>query len=309
VSVTASVRPVYVEPGRTYTGVWITAGCLVVACLFDTAMTRSVVHLVGWVIAAVLVLGIYGLAVRTARSLRTVTVTDADVRVGGAAITRATIAGVERDVDATLPVLGQSPGGALPRGAAGLTLVLTDGSRVVVPTRSPAALADALAVPTDEPVVRPAEPADLPLLVDVEQRSAALYRVSGSPLPEGWSGIAEIDEPTAVFVIGRPPFGFIRLVEIDGVPNIAVLALVPGKVRGGHGTRLLDAAIIWARERGYPAITVTTYADIAWSTSFFLARGFVEVSELGPGMTELRDWERAVGLDQVGRRIVMRRAL
>jgi hypothetical protein len=33
------------------------------------------------------------------------------------------------------------------------------------------------------------------------------------------------------------------------------------------------------------------------------------VTELGPGMAELRDWECAIGLDQVGRRIVMRRAL
>lgn len=306
---TAPVHPVYAEPGRTYTGVWITAACMAAACLFDTAVTRSLVHLVGWIVAAALVLGIYVLAVRTARALRTLTVTDAEVRVGEASIARATIAGVEREVDALVPVLGQAPGGGLPRGVAGLTLVLTDGSRLTIPTRVPAALTQVLAVRTDDPVVRPAEPADLPALVDVERRSAALYRVSGSPLPAGWSGIAEIDEPTAVFVIGRPPFGFIRLVEVDGLPNIAVMALVPGKVRSGFGTQLLDAAISWARAQGYSAMTVTTYADIAWNASFFRALGFVDLTDIGPGMVELRDWERAVGLDQVGRRIVMRREL
>ena len=302
-------RPVYVEPARSYAGVWIAAAGLLAACLLDTAMTHSLVHLVGWIVAAVIVLGIYVLAVRTARKLRTVVVTDADVSVGTASIERASIVGIERDVDAARPVLGQQPGAGPARGVGGLTVVLADGSRIVVPTRNPAALADVLAVPSEVAVVRPAEAVDLPLLRDVEQRAAALYRVSGQPLPENWSGIADIDEPAAVFVVGRPPFGFVRLVEVDAVPNIAVMALVPGRVRGGYGTRLLEAAVAWARASGYAAITVTTYADIAWNAPFFAARGFVESVEIGPGMAELRDWERAVGLDRVGRRIVMRREL
>ncbi|HJQ43370.1 MAG TPA: GNAT family N-acetyltransferase [Jatrophihabitantaceae bacterium] len=305
----APARPVYVEPARSYTGVWFAVVGLVAACLLDTSMTHSFVHLIGWIVAAVLIVGIYALAVRTARALRTVTVTDTDVTVGAATIDRANIEAVERDVDITRPVLGQAPGGGLPRGAAGLTLVLADGSRTTVPTRFPGALAEVLAVPTEVPDVRPAEAADLPLLLEVERRSTALYRVSGTPLPEAWSGIAEIDEPSAVFVVGRPPFGFIRLVELDGLANIAVIAIVPGRVRAGVGTELVEAAAEWARAEGYRAMCVSTYADIAWNAPFFAACGFAETADIGAGMTELRDWERAIGLDGVGRRIVMRREL
>ena len=64
---------------------------------------------------------------------------------------------------------------------------------------------------------------------------------------------------------------------------------------------LLDAACAWARDNGYRAITLTTYADVAWNAPFYSARGFVELTELTPELVEIRDWERDVGLDDVGR--------
>jgi hypothetical protein len=60
---------------------------------------------------------------------------------------------------------------------------------------------------------------------------------------------------------------------------------------------------------GYPAATVTTFADVPWNAPFFRRRGFVEITELTPELAERRDWERAVGLDGVGPRVVMRRDL
>ena len=79
-------------------------------------------------------------------------------------------------------------------------------------------------------------------------------------------------------------------------------------MRRGVGSALLEAACTWARAAGYPAITLITFADVPWNAPFYAARGFAETAST-PEIAELRDWERAVGLDAVGRRIVMRRDL
>jgi len=56
-------------------------------------------------------------------------------------------------------------------------------------------------------------------------------------------------------------------------------------------------------------MTLCTFAEIEWNAPFYAKRGFVPLAQLTPGLKELRDWERDIGLDAVGRRIVMRREL
>ena len=85
--------------------------------------------------------------------------------------------------------------------------------------------------------------------------------------------------------------------------------MLPSHMRQGLGSTLLEAACDWARSAGYPAITVTTFAEVAWNMPFYAARGFAELTTLTPELAELRDWERDVGLDEVGRRVAMRREL
>ena len=53
----------------------------------------------------------------------------------------------------------------------------------------------------------------------------------------------------------------------------------PASMRQGVGTRLLDRACEWARGQGYDAITLTTFADIAWNGPFYARRGFAETAE------------------------------
>ena len=59
-------------------------------------------------------------------------------------------------------------------------------------------------------------------------------------------------------------------------------------MRNGIGTQLLERACEWAREQRYPAITLTTYADISWNAPYYAARGFTEITELTPGLAGLR---------------------
>ena len=308
-SQTEAPKPIFHEPGRTYTSSVVLLALLSVGFFLDVALGGGVAHLVGWVIAVVAVVGIDMLAVHAARTLRSITVTEDLLSVGEASVERERIIGFERNVDPSAPVIGRALGEGMPRGARGLALHLSDGGVVVVPTRQPERLAQLLEVELRMPDIRPAEPGDDQAVREVQDRAATLFQVAGIDLPGNWLSIAEMHDALVVLVSGDPIDGFVRVGEADGMAVIELLGVVPGSMRRGVGSSLVEAACSWAAGHGYPAIAVMTYADIAWNAPFFAARGFVPTSEVGPELAELRDWEHAIGLDAVGRRVIMRRPL
>jgi ribosomal protein S18 acetylase RimI-like enzyme len=311
------VRAVYHEPARTYGTVWALSGLILGGFALDVALGGGFLHVGGWLIALLLVGGISAFATHAARTVRSITVTPTELRVGEHAVPRESIIGCGNQVGPLLPVLGQTVHERLPRGTPGLALHLVGGAVVVVPTRRPALLAAALDRSPDEADVaveesdgiRPAEPDDLGLLPDIDDRAESLFRVSGLELPEIEFGSDALDAAKAVFVAGRPAVGFVWLAEVDGLAHIEELAVLPGRMRRGLGTALLDAACTWAATAGYRAVTLTTFADVAWNAPFYAARGFVVMDEITPGLAAVRDRERTLGLDAAGRRVVMRREL
>ena len=116
-------------------------------------------------------------------------------------------------------------------------------------------------------------------------------------------------EAAVVLVAGRPAVGFARVDVVDGLAHLEQLGVLPEDTRMGIGGELVEAACRWAADQGLRAITLITFADVPWNAPFYAARGFREIDELTPGLAELRDWERDLGLDRVGRRVVMRRDL
>ncbi len=300
----------YREPARSYLSSSVLGLLLLVGFLLDLLLGGGRQHLAGWAIALFLVVGIDALTVHAARSLRSITVTDTEVRVGDDVLARAQIIGIERGVtDPSAPILGRTEAEGLPRGAEGVSLRLADGRRIVVPTRRPERLADSLQAQLEVPEVRRPEPAELALLPEIGRRAATLYKVAGMQLPPTVFRTDTQRAAETVFVHGRPPTGFIRVEEIDGQAHIEELAVVPGHMRHGIGSALVEAACAWAASRGFAGITVIAYTEVAWSGPFFTARGFAEVDQLTPELAELRDWERTVGLDELGERVVMRRRL
>ncbi len=269
----------------------------------------GVVHALAWALAVVLVVGIDALITYAARSLRSIVVTDDEVRVGEESLQRNEILGLRLDVGDGLPVLGRRAGERLPRGTHPLTLQLVGDRAVVIATRDPRRLADALAITDVLPEIRPAEPDDLLLLPAVDRRAESLFHVAGMTLPEIPFPVDALHESKMVFVAGRPPVAFVQVDEVDGNAHVQELAVLPSHMRRGLGSALLDAGCAWAVANGYRAITLTTYADVAWNAPFYQTRGFVEITTLTPELTELRTWERDMGLDALGRRIAMRREL
>jgi ribosomal protein S18 acetylase RimI-like enzyme len=309
-AVDASDPVVYREPGRRYTSSLILFLLLLAGFVLDLILGGGTFHLIAWPIAFVVVVGIDALAVHAARVVRPLTITSTTVLAGEQSLLRRHIVTVVPTPEGTPQILGRALGEGLPPGKRGLPVLLADGATVLIPTRHPDRVTRALQLEaTTDVTIRPAALADLPLLAEVDERAEALFHVSGLGLPQIPFVVDELHDAKAVFVAGRPPVGFVQVDEVDGLAHIEELAVVPGSMRQGLGGKLIEAACEWARQHGYPAITLITFAEVPWNGPFYAARGFVELSELAPEILELRDWERDVGLDAVGRRIVMRREL
>jgi GNAT superfamily N-acetyltransferase len=159
------------------------------------------------------------------------------------------------------------------------------------------------------PPIRVAEPGDMARLAEIEAQSdpgldgSGLGALPGAALRDGSTAAA------VLLVAGRPAVAYIRIDEVDGVAHVDQLAVLPALARRGIGKALLDAAVDWAARSGYPAMTLSTFAESDWNQRVYDATGFRPTEVLTPGLRELRDWERAIGMDAIGPRVVLRRDL
>jgi GNAT superfamily N-acetyltransferase len=156
--------------------------------------------------------------------------------------------------------------------------------------------------------VRLARPDELALLPDVERAADTMFEVLGvGPLP-GPGSRDDLTGALAVLVIGHPPRGFARIDPVAGGAHLEQLSVHPNDGHHGIGRALLQAAVQWAQDHGYPEITLATYRDIPWNGPFYASEGFVEI---GP----VDDWWVARGyrpeepvMGRFGVRVVMRRS-
>jgi ribosomal protein S18 acetylase RimI-like enzyme len=303
--------PRYSEAARSYITTLVLFSALVVGFILDLVIGGGIAHLAGWLIAIVLVVGAEALTVYAARSTRSIAITEDEVRVGEEVVSLAEITGVEQVTEFDDRIMGRRYATGLPRGTQAVRLSLGERA-VVIATRHADRLIEAITGGSvAEPaglVIRLAGPEDLDGLADIADRADSLFRVSGHDLPIVVA-VEDAPEPKAVFLAGAPTVGFAELGEVDGEAYLAELAVIPGQMRRGYGTALVEACCDWALEHGYQAMTLTTFADIAWNAPFYRRLGFTEVTELTAGFVAVRAREQQVGLDAVGRRIVMRRTL
>lgn len=299
---------VYFEPARTYATAWGLGALLGAGLVLDAALGGAAVHVVAWIVAIVVVVGADILVIRAARATRSITVTGATLRVGDETLDRASIEGIAREREGR--VLGRRSAEGLPRGVPGLPLLLADDTRVLVPTRNPQTLRAVLEVGEPAPEVRVADDHEIDDLAEIERRADTLFTVAGiGPLPDPAGAHHSMSDALVLLVAGRPAIGFAWLVEVDGRAHLEQMSVLPGHMRRGIGSALLEAACAWAVEQGYRAMTVCTFGEVEWNAPFYAKRGFVPLAQLSPGLKELRDWERDIGLDALGKRVVLRREL
>lgn len=165
-------------------------------------------------------------------------------------------------------------------------------------------------------ISRPATPADLPLLREIERAAGEAFRAAGMP------EIAD-DEPPALEVLagyqraGRAwvvdgdegtPVAYLIADVVDGNLHVEQVSVHPDSAGRGLGRALIEHAAGYAKDHGLPALTLTTFAEVPWNAPYYARLGFavLDAGELGPGLREIRRREAAHGLDRWPR-VCMRR--
>lgn len=164
-------------------------------------------------------------------------------------------------------------------------------------------------------MIRPATPGDAAAMRAIERAAGEPFRAIGLDV------VADDDPPPAAvlaayategraFVDERAgePIGYLLTELVDGCAHVEQVSVLPAMRGRRVGRGLVEHLAGWARDRGLPALTLTTYRDVPWNAPYWLSLGFREVIDPGPGLRAVRDAEAARGLD-AWPRLAMRREL
>ena len=168
-----------------------------------------------------------------------------------------------------------------------------------------------------EPVIRSPRSDELERLRDIERAAGVLFTEAGMPHiaahePAPAEVLAQYADAGRAWVVALDdvPAGYAVVDVVDGNAHLEQVSVHPDAGRRGLGTMLLLHVCAWARDNGYAAVTLTTFADLPWNAPFYAKHGFgvMAESEIGPELRKLRDEETALGLDPE-RRVCMSAAL
>ncbi|MBZ4319892.1 GNAT family N-acetyltransferase [Streptomyces huiliensis] len=172
--------------------------------------------------------------------------------------------------------------------------------------------------------IRPPQPAELPLLQDVERAAGERFREVGmaeiaadEPLPldeleiyrrNGRAWVATAPSRSPEGSESDVPVAYLLADRIDGNLHVEQVSVHPAAARRGVGRALLEHLASVARAAGIPALTLTTFADVPWNASYYERCGFrvLAADEITPELRAVREQEAAHGLDRWPR-VCMRR--
>ncbi|MBG0565150.1 GNAT family N-acetyltransferase [Actinoplanes aureus] len=105
-----------------------------------------------------------------------------------------------------------------------------------------------------------------------------------------WVAVDRADRPVA-YLIAK---------WVDDVVHVEQVSVDPACAGRGLGKSLIEHVAGWAREHGSAALTLTTFADVAWNAPYYERLGFRRLAgdELTPGLRRIRAEEAAHGLDR-----------
>lgn len=159
--------------------------------------------------------------------------------------------------------------------------------------------------------IRPAHATDLPHLPAIEAAAAQLFRDTPHAFIADSSGMAltsleaHLAHNRIWVAVHRDEIGNEQLVgfavarKLDGEVYLHEIDVHPDHGRRGLGRRLIDTVIAWTRQECLPAVTLSTFRNIAWNEPYYTSLGFqpLDDADLGPGLRGVRDHEAADGLD------------
>ncbi len=163
--------------------------------------------------------------------------------------------------------------------------------------------------------IRPANREELPLLQDIERAAGELFINTDYPFiatddPISYELLYQQYEMGMVLVASNSdntPVGFAVALPLDGLLHLEEISVHPSHGKRGVGTMLMHAVCELAKQKGYKAITLSTFRDVVWNGPFYARLGFVVLteSELSVGLREVREGEASNGLP-IKDRICMR---
>ncbi|PGH04906.1 hypothetical protein GX51_03202 [Blastomyces parvus] len=182
--------------------------------------------------------------------------------------------------------------------------------------------------------IRPARPADLPLLQAIERAAGEPFRALGmaeiaddDPPPltllqiytdnkRGWVATTTTKSEPGLADENNDddeghPVAYLLASTVDGTAHIEQVSVHPTAARRGLGAALINHLAAWAAaQRDLSALTLTTFAEVPWNAPYYQRIGFrvLEAHELGEGLCEIRRLEGERGLDRWPR-VCMRREL
>jgi GNAT superfamily N-acetyltransferase len=165
-----------------------------------------------------------------------------------------------------------------------------------------------------EVTIRPGRREDLSALDAIEQSGAETFTVFGQPLADGsppappdqWvraldAGLLWVADDADAGLIG-----FVAGEITDDGLYIEEVDVVIERQQQGHGRRLMQAAIDWARRQRLPAVTLTTFRSIPFNAPFYASMGFVVLDAPTPHLAATLADEVARGFeDRCGMRLAL----
>lgn len=169
---------------------------------------------------------------------------------------------------------------------------------------------------TENVMVRAARREDLSAVRELERAAGAAFR------DLDMAAVADDEPPTITELLafqndGRAwvitddadrPVAYLLLDVVDGNAHVEQVSVHPDHARQGLGKTLLDTAAAWAQQHGLAALTLTTYANVAWNAPYYERLGFRIMAEdqITDGLRRIREHEQARGL-ATWPRVTMRR--
>ena len=156
-----------------------------------------------------------------------------------------------------------------------------------------------------EVVIRLGRLADLPALGAIEQSGADTFAAVGQPLADGspptppdqWARAIDEGLLWVADDAATGPIGFVAGEVVDQELYIGEVDVLMSRQRQGHGRRLMQTAIDWARRRRLQAVTLTTFRSIPWNAPFYASMGFVELETPTPHLAATLADEVARGFE------------
>jgi GNAT superfamily N-acetyltransferase len=157
--------------------------------------------------------------------------------------------------------------------------------------------------------IRVAAPDEFALLREIEEEADQLFESVGIGPFTNTDDENLLDRAAVVLASGTPAVGFACVEIVDGLAHLWQVSVHPGAARQGRGRALVEAVCEWASANRYPAVTLTTFRDVPWNGPFYARLGFQPIDQLSPGLLAIRLHEIAIGDDDFGPRMAMRKDL